>query len=340
MADEPTRTRDDESADDNPPEGAVCYWRHVAACPGAHKLGGGNWRLRRHQLTLPDSQPKTQKSLKEVGVYTGVLHLAPGDASGYEMCPWRTPGCTKACLGVSTARVRLFPGIQEARIRRTHEFMEERPEFMEDLARDIAAVRRKAQREGLRPAIRLNGTSDQPWEAFPVTVDGVEYRNLMEAYPDVQFYDYSKGVTRVLRSLHTAPGGDKWPANYHLTYSYNESPHAAIDASRVLAAGGNVSAVFRHKPLPQRFTILGTSYPVVDATKHDVRYLDPAGSIAGLSALGTAVNDTSGFVLDALIDDADSEVVDKGGRERRRGGYSFLRDRNRGRAERHLMTGG
>jgi hypothetical protein len=40
--------------------------------------------------------------------------------------------------------------------------------------------------------VRLNGTSDIRWELIPVTIDGIEYRNLMEAFPELQFYDYTK----------------------------------------------------------------------------------------------------------------------------------------------------
>ena len=48
----------------------------------------------------------------------------------------------------------------------------------------------------MQPAVRLNGTSDLPWEAYPVCIDGTTYPNVMAAFPDVAFYDYSKGDTR------------------------------------------------------------------------------------------------------------------------------------------------
>jgi hypothetical protein len=298
-----------------------CQHRHAPHCPGS-RLPGGHWRM--HTLTPPDSQAKAAKSMK-VGVYTGILHLAPGNLSGKEHCQWRTPGCTAACLGVSTSRVQNFPNIQMARIRKTQEMDSDREAFTARLATDIETLVRNASREGKRPAVRLNGTSDDPWEAFPVTLDGVRYRNLMEAFPQVEFYDYTKSPTRVLRSLGQAPGSDRWPSNYHLTYSRSEAPGSDAMAERVLAAGGNVSVVFRGKPLPPTWH----GFPVIDATAHDARFLDPPGTVAGLALLGT-VKDTSGF------------VVDPEGQERRRGGMLVLmrpRSRSNRRAGRAL-TGG
>ena len=34
-------------------------------------------------------------------MYSAVLHLAPADRSGHEVCPFRSAGCTQACLNLS-----------------------------------------------------------------------------------------------------------------------------------------------------------------------------------------------------------------------------------------------
>ena len=108
----------------------------------------------------------------------------------------------------------------------------------------------------------------------------MNYPNIMTAFPDVQFYDYTKISNR--RRL---------PANYDLTFSLADGNCA--DAIVALASGLNVAAVFR-KVLPASH--LGR--PVVDGDKSDLRFLDERGVIVGLTAKGKAKKDTSGFVID------------------------------------------
>lgn len=219
---------------------------------------------------------KTAKGEK-LGILTGILHLSPGDLSGHQVCPSASQGCLAACLNTA-GRGQMTP-IQTARIKKTRLFFEDRAAFMQQLAKSIESLIRKAKREGMTPAVRLNGTSDLPWEKIAFG----DYRSLFEAFPDVQFYDYTKIRARALKF---AKG---WmPANYHLTFSATESNHA--DCEAVAAAGGNVAVVFDH--LPE--TYLGL--PVIDGDVTDVRFQDPAGVVVGLKAKGKAKHDTSGFV--------------------------------------------
>jgi hypothetical protein len=154
---------------------------------------------------------------------------------------------------------------------------------MQALVKSIEATIRKAEREDMTPCIRLNGTSDLPWEKFKCVRDGIEYRNPMEAFPDVQFYDYTKIPARALKWVR----GDM-PANYHVTFSASESND---DASRMVAmAGGNVAVVFDQIPADY----YGRN--VVDGDDSDLRFLDPVGVIVGLKAKGEAKRDDSGFV--------------------------------------------
>ena len=46
---------------------------------------------------LSTANPKIQKGVK-LGYLSFILHLAPADLSGHEVCPKRTKGCTDACL--------------------------------------------------------------------------------------------------------------------------------------------------------------------------------------------------------------------------------------------------
>ena len=155
--------------------------------------------------------------------------------------------------------------------------MKHRAAFLLQLQKEIFLFAQRCKRQGYRPAVRLNGTSDVNWERF----------GIMEKFPEVQFYDYTKIYKRALQ---WAAG--KLPKNYHITYSLNEdNKKLAFD---ILKKGGNISAVFRNKKLPKKFK----GFKVIDADKSDVRFKDPKNVIAGLYAKGRAINDQSGFVLD------------------------------------------
>lgn len=255
------------------------------------------WTMPRYRvLTAAASNPKTAKLAELKQVLSAVLHLAPGDLSGYEVCPWRSGGCTMACLNTA-GRGGLFKAgettntIQEARKRRTRRFFEEREAFLADIVADITKLVKEAAKLGWAPAIRLNGTSDLEWETVPVTVGGVDYENLMVAFPTVTFYDYTKVGTRLGRSL---------PNNYVLTFSLSESNDKY--AIRALDAGLNVAVVLDYgKALPSTWA----GRPVIDGDEHDFRFLDRRGGyIVALKAKGKAKRDTSGFVrrMDGTLD--------------------------------------
>lgn len=239
---------------------------------------------------LTKGNPKIEKGTKK-GFLTFILHLAPASLSGWNVCPMATAGCMEACLntagrgGIPTARAITIDGvtflnpIQAARYRRTRLFFEDRHAFMLYLVDDIMAGIRQAERLGLTPVFRLNGTSDIRWErvAVPAGIDHPAAACIMDLFPGVQFYDYTKIANR--RDL---------PANYHLTFSLAENND--VQAFAALANGMNVAAVF--DKLPENF--MGRE--VVNGDETDLRFLDPAGVIVGLKAKGKAKRDTSGFV--------------------------------------------
>lgn len=247
---------------------------------------------------LTIGNPKTEKGEK-LGYWTAVLHLAPARLSGFEVCAGRTVGCTEGCLnlagrgglmaGTSRLTYEAVSGgqvntVQAARIRRTRFLFEDREDFLRQLHGEIAKFVAKAERKGLTPAIRLNATSDIRWEAGAFKLDGL---SIMEHFPNVQFYDYTKLWNR--RNL---------PANYHLTFSLADGN--ADKAALALSNGINVAAVFRTKADVAAAIEGGfMGRPVVDGDDTDLRFLDPKGGvIVGLYAKGNAVRDTSGFVQD------------------------------------------
>lgn len=234
-----------------------------------------------------DANAKTVKGQSK-GYMTAILYLAPGDLSGFQVCPRASQGCLAACL--NTAGRGAFTATQAARVRKTKYFFADRAAFMRDLVAEVAAFVRRAERKGLIPCVRLNGTSDIPWERVPCERDGVRQENIMAAFPYLQFYDYTKRDNR--RDL---------PPNYHLTFSLAEDN--ADRAARVLNRGGNVAVVYRTDQYPVRDRIGVTWSQSVhaatyDGTDTDLRFLDPDGVIVALCAKGRAKYDASGFVRD------------------------------------------
>jgi len=220
---------------------------------------------------LSTTNYKTSKGEK-LGILTGILYLAPAKISGYEVCPMRSAGCTAACL--YTAGMGAFSNVQQARIKKTKMFFEQREEFFKLLHKDIKSLIAKAKKENLTPAIRLNGTSDINWVRFKI----------FEQYPEVQFYDYTKMLNHLTKDV----------ANYHITFSKNESND--VDCKIALERGYNVAVVFNTKKglsLPSSWN----DYPVYDGDDTDVRFYDPDNHVIGLRAKGMAKKDNSGFVI-------------------------------------------
>jgi hypothetical protein len=190
--------------------------------------------------------------------------------------------------------------IQQCRIRKTRRLFEDREGFMADLSADLTALLRKANRAGKRAAARLNGTSDIGWSRIPCPRDGQLWPNVFHAFPEIQFYDYTKVPARFKVTQ---------PDNYAVTFSLSDSNDA--HAAQALAAGLNVAVVLRvadSAPMPETWS----GYPVVDGTEHDFRFLDPMGGhIIGLRPKGPAKKDTSGFVrdLDTAMDPARPVVL-------------------------------
>jgi hypothetical protein len=238
----------------------------------------------RKLLTVANA--KTVKGEK-LGILTGILYLAPAMVSGRQVCPKASEGCKSVCL--YTAGRGRFTATQVARISKTNLFFDDRSEFMFLLADNIKAIVRKAKREGLSPAVRLNGTSDIAWEKISVVVDGVRYRNVMKAFPNVSFYDYTKIAGR--KSAIALP-------NYHLTFSLAEDNDT--EAFQAISEGYNLAVVMNLKKTDDKPTTWN-GYPVVDGDVSDVRFLDPKGGhVVALTAKGDAKKDTSGFVRSPL----------------------------------------
>ena len=228
---------------------------------------------------LSTANPKIQKGTAK-GYLSFILHLAPADLSGKEVCPKRTKGCTDACLNTAGRGGMFKKGentnmIQKARIRKTQLFFANRDQFMKDLYQDIVKAKKFADKQGLVPVFRLNGTSDLSWEKYTV---GTTDMNIFQLFPTVQFYDYTKVLGRKVSQY----------SNYHLTFSAADGNDA--DVAKALAQGMNVTVVYDKIPAG-----------VYSADEDDLRFLDPKVGIIGLKAKGRAKKDTSGFVKRTIM---------------------------------------
>jgi hypothetical protein len=236
---------------------------------------------------LSTGNPKILKGLKQ-GYNTYILHLAPADLSGYNTCPKATVGCKVACLNTAGRGGMFKKGentntIQQARIRKTKMFFENRTEFMNQLVADIELAIKQSAKKDLIPVFRLNGTSDLSFEKYEVVRNGKLYYNIFAAFPETQFYDYTKVLGRKVTKI----------KNYQLTFSAADGNDA--DVANAIKQGYNIATVFglkKTEPMPE--TYLGM--PVFNGDESDLRFLDPKGIIVGLYAKGKAKKDTSGFV--------------------------------------------
>jgi len=225
---------------------------------------------------------KTIKSDKGGEYLTAIMYLEPRNT---RICPYQDIAkCKEGCLNTAGRAGIIKKGettnnIIEARKRKTNLFIEDRPEFMRLIVKDIEALIRKADRLGVKPCVRLNGTSDIQWE----TIELDNGKNIFEEFPQIQFYDYTKIPTRKVSKF----------KNYQLTWSYSEANQKYADYFKTaLDKGMNVAVVFKNE-LPVSYK----NTRVINGDKDDLRFLDDKGVIVGLKAKGKAKKDTSGFVI-------------------------------------------
>ena len=222
-------------------------------------------------LTPPGANTKLAKG--SVPIYG--LTLAPAGSSGYQLCPWRSPECEAACLGITAGRSK-FSNVRNARITKTVYLMSDPYAFFRQLYKELHAACRKHEYEGF--GFRSNVLSDIPWESIAPQMYEFCGNN----------YDYTKSFARAINSRRRG----LMEAPLHLTLSY--SGHNHDQCVEYLNAGGNVAVVFR-KDLPDR--CMGAR--VINGDESDARFLDPKGGyVIGLKAKGN-INLNSVFVWNA-----------------------------------------
>ena len=231
------------------------------------------WKL----LSPPTYNYKASKNL-QLNVHTYFLCLAHSDTSGYNVCPKANrmsinehnnnkSDCSYVCVAENGKGN--IPVVKNARIRKTKMFFEHRAEFMELLYNDIKKAIEYSKKRSYKPTFRLNAYSDIKWE-------NVKYKgkSLMENFPNIVFYDYTKLVNR------------KVPKNANLTYSYwgNNKDYKIATKN-----GLNVAMVFdKRVPLPDKYN----GKKVIDGDLTDLRTKENDGNnvIVGLRAKMSKAN--------------------------------------------------
>jgi len=215
-----------------------------------------------------NSSSKIQKSDKVLNVDTYVMYLAPSNLSGHNVCAMATKECIAGCLNTS-GRAKMdksYKAMTNARINKTKFFYDNRAEFNATLFNEVKLASNRTARKGKEFAVRLNGTSDLNPILFKQ--DG---KNILEAFPNVQFYDY----TKILNRIEVA----KKNPNYDLTFSF--TGYNWDDCKIALQNNVRVAVIFnvgRNQPLPETYN----GVKVIDGDTYDYRPNDAKDVIVGL----------------------------------------------------------
>ena len=205
-------------------------------------------------------QWKKSEAAVQLGYLNGIVYLTPS----LKACPWATEECFNACIQYSGR----MPMAKAARLRRSDLLRIDELSWWRQLGRETASLSRYAEKLGLRPALRPNGTSDYEHRRW--------FGEFRKEFPEVTFYDYTKSMRRAVKNLTSC--------DYDITYSYNEDS-VEEEVEWLLERGGKVAVVFEaDKPLPKWWR----GYPVVDGDEHDLTFLHPSGAVVGLRAKGRA----------------------------------------------------
>lgn len=213
------------------------------------------------------------------GYHSYVIHLTPAAQSGFITCACASAGCRTTCLQTA-GNIGALADKTHSRLKKTWFLAKEMPHVIHNLIEYIKRLEKKTEEHGAKLALRLNGTSDINWEDLRDQLG----RTIIEQFPNVVFYDYTKVPARIGRT----------PQNYHLTFSRSETNEKT--AIRMLEKGHNVAVVFGPGKVHNREKLVfpkGTSkagqillpsvwhgFRVINGDAHDLRFLEkqPEGS--------------------------------------------------------------
>ena len=234
-----------------------------------------NYRIK-NLLSSGYDNAKTKKNSTK----TFILYLAPytQNKAGFNLCPKASEGCSASCL--FTAGRGKFTNVQQARINKANFFVEERENFINQLAGEILKQYAKAKREGYKVLFRLNGTTDID---FIYQLQRYANLDITKLRDHAHFYEYTKVLKYIQRHKDKA----------NVTYTFSRSEINNSELPLALSLGANVSVVFKGY-LPK--THWGIE--VIDGDAGDDIMIKHKGKVLGLLAKGDAKKDNTGFAVE------------------------------------------
>ena len=220
-------------------------------------------------LTDPTHSPKGAKSTNP----EYILYLAPVREAGtsVDMCPRATHGpngCASSCL--YTAGRGKFASIRAGRVARTRFMVTYPAHFLVMVAGNLKAIAKRSRNAGTSPWVRLNGTSDVPWERSQAGRQLIRYGQSL----GIGFGDYTK---------FPAAERDREPyPSYMLARSAWPTQKSAEEVIELWRSGESVSVVVDDIELLIALGTLG----IVSADKSDEWLRLPEPTIGVLSPKG------------------------------------------------------
>lgn len=183
---------------------------------------------------ITTTNKKTELS-SGVGFKTLGIGMAPHASAGlegFDVCPNASEECKKNCLGFTVGGNKQYP---EAALKRkilVTQYFTEHPEHAARLlSHEITTNEKAARRAGMKSGIRLNVTSDIPYEKMMPDA-------FWKRHSETQFYDYTKNA-KTTKDL---------PENYFKGLSHTGTGHTESNdkaAIEELNRGGVVAMVFQ-----------------------------------------------------------------------------------------------
>lgn len=207
-----------------------------------------------------NSSQKIEKGEKQ-NFDTLVLYLSASKNAGVDLCKFASTGCRLACLvasGHSLIEKRAGKNvIAVSRIFKSWLAIYRKDIAEAVLCAEIESAKKRAEKRGRKFSVRLNGTSD------------IDFYNVINAFPKVQFYDYTKDPERIELE------------NYHLTFSYSQANKARINHYKQAIQRGQSIAFPVIASDFEQACALPDCYSMDDT---DLRFLDNAGKYGILKA--------------------------------------------------------
>jgi hypothetical protein len=234
-------------------------------------------------LRMPGAQKEIRRMCAEYGISLDRLRKT----SGFNACA-NAGFCQRACLhfcGRNDSAMQheaagdpFKSSITLGRWRRTFRLLFAQEGLFKDLKRECLLLGKHAREAGLIPVIRINGLSDLPNMVERIAQD------VQAEDPSIRFLDYTK-ITMYSGTGSQEPRMSWYNGTVYRSYSVSEASSSVAFARKLLMQGHSVSVV-GDRPWEPGMTWEG--YPTLDGDLHDIRFADPAGTVAWLSPKGPA----------------------------------------------------